>query len=207
MSSDSTQHFYDEQVEEYFQQTKDLQPTAFLKRFMKLLPQGATILDLGCAFGRDCKTFLEEGFTVTGMDYSESMIKRAKTYAPKGAYMVADMKTMELPPEHFDGIWAYTSLLHVQKDELPIVMGKLHRSLKVNGVIAIGVKEGKGEGYEKDTRYQNDHEKFYAYFTEEEVRTLLESADFSIKEIKVRTIDNTYQDRKMIEVIAKKIGL
>ena len=38
--------------------------------FLEFLPEGASILDLGCGTGRDSKYFLDHGYKVTAVDGS-----------------------------------------------------------------------------------------------------------------------------------------
>jgi len=54
---------------------KDIQ-----SRFLKELPEGAYILDLGCGSGRDTKVFLEKGYRVDAIDGSEELCKKASTF-------------------------------------------------------------------------------------------------------------------------------
>ena len=45
------------------------------------LPQGASILDMGCGTGRHSVSLAEHGFTVTGVDLSEHMLEKARARA------------------------------------------------------------------------------------------------------------------------------
>ena len=54
----------------------------------------------------------------------------------------------------YDGIWACSSILHVEKDNLPNILIKMIKSLKVNGIIYTSFKIG--TGYEiKEGKYYN----------------------------------------------------
>ena len=49
--------------------------SAWLDRFTALLPQRATILDIGCGFGEPiARYFIDRGFGVEGVDSSPSLI-------------------------------------------------------------------------------------------------------------------------------------
>jgi len=49
-----------------------------MKHFMDYLNRGDLILDVGCGPGISAKTFIENGFRVVGIDFSEKMIEIAK---------------------------------------------------------------------------------------------------------------------------------
>lgn len=57
--------------------------------------------------------------------------------------------------EKYDGIWACSSILHVSKDELSVVLQKMSDALKENGVIYTSFKYGDFEG-ERNGRYFTD---------------------------------------------------
>lgn len=54
-----------------------------LKKFIKLLPGKAKVLDVGCGGGQDSKFLTESGYTVFGIDVSKDMIKLAKNILQK----------------------------------------------------------------------------------------------------------------------------
>lgn len=57
------------------------------------IPDGSEILELGCGTGRMTRRLLELGHPVTGVDYSEGMLR----HAPEGATKVlADTETLDL---------------------------------------------------------------------------------------------------------------
>ena len=55
----------------------------------------------------------------------------------------------------YDGIWACSSILHLSKDELRIVINKMSRALKLNGIIYTSFKYGNFEG-ERNGRFFTD---------------------------------------------------
>ena len=61
----------------------------------------------------------------------------------------------------YDGIWACSSILHVEKEKLTDILCKMINSLKVNGVIYTSFKLGTG--------YEIKENKYYNYLTKEEM--------------------------------------
>jgi SAM-dependent methyltransferase len=52
----------------YCSETFSIDPTSFLGLLLKYLPAGASILDIGCGFGRDLLWFKNKGFRATGFE-------------------------------------------------------------------------------------------------------------------------------------------
>ncbi len=191
MSQDPTQDFYESYAQAYEERTKCLQPVDAIKKFMELLPPGGTILDIGCAAGRDSNTFIKNGFVVTGIDYSNALIKRAQKNVPNATFLVQDIRNLDLPEKSFDGIWASASLLHVEKKELPGVLKNLHSLLKTNGTLFMSLKEGSGETISPDDRYDGA-KKFFSYFSEAEAMRFAKDADFELIEHSVSPSRSEY---------------
>ena len=62
------------------------------------------ILDLACGGGRDLKAFRERNCNVTGLDGSATLCLLASACCPEAEIEHADMATMELPAETYDGV-------------------------------------------------------------------------------------------------------
>ncbi|MBI2636222.1 class I SAM-dependent methyltransferase [Candidatus Peregrinibacteria bacterium] len=203
MSTDPTQQFYESHVREYEEQTDNLQPQSFLQKFMETLPRNSRLLDVGCAYGRDSAFLAEHGFKVTGVDYAAGLIERAKQRVPNAEFLVADMRELPFDSGSFDGIWAYMSLLHLQKSEVPAALQGFAHVLAPQGVFALGMKVGQGEGYVTDQRYDGA-KKYFANFTENEMHGLLQQAGFHVLESSVRERQLPYQDLPVMEILARK---
>ena len=55
--------------------------------FIKLLPKGGRVLDVGCAGGRDSKRFTQKGFKVIGIDLVDLFLKIARKNVPKAKFI------------------------------------------------------------------------------------------------------------------------
>lgn len=127
--------------------------TATQERFLSKLSVGACILDFGCGSGRDAKYFLDKGYQVDATDGSAELCKLASEYT---GICVKQMLFEELDEcEKYDGIWACSSILHLDKRALKDVLKKMAAALKANGVIYTSFKYGDFEG-ERNGRYFTD---------------------------------------------------
>ena len=82
---------------------------SWLDRFLKRLPRAGSILDIGCGSGRPISRYLiEQGFEVTGVDSSPTLIDICRGRFPIQRWIVADMRDLCLNTR-FDGIIAWDS--------------------------------------------------------------------------------------------------
>ncbi len=89
----------------------------WLDRFLKLIPAGASILDLGCGAGLPISGYLiRQGYAVTGVDSSSPLIELCRTRFPQEEWIVADMRTLDLGRQ-FAGIIAWHSFFHLSPED------------------------------------------------------------------------------------------
>jgi len=112
--------------------------------FLELIPKHSKIFDLGSGSGRDTKMFLEMGYEVLAIDPVSEFVEFSSEYTGQ---QTLQMKVEDIEFENeFDGIWACASLLHIEPENMQMVLKKLHKALKKNGVLYISVKHGNFEG-------------------------------------------------------------
>lgn len=85
----------------------------WLDRFTALLPRKASILDIGCGSAEPiAHYFIENGYDVTGVDASSSLINLCRQRFPQNQWHVADMRQLALW-KRFDGLIAWHSFFHL----------------------------------------------------------------------------------------------
>jgi len=151
MVDDDTLQFYRRNAEAYAGWAKA--PSTRLKGFLAMLPAGGSILELGCGAGNHSAEMLAAGFTLRATDGSPEM---AEIAARRLGHPVETMLFDQLD-EHdaFDGVWASACLLHVPRDELAGILGRIHRALKPAGLFYASFKVGEGDGRDSLGRYYN----------------------------------------------------
>src|ERR1035437_8965708 len=100
-----TMFFYEEYAEEYIKNTNKMEDTDWLIKFSKSIVPNSRVLDIGCAGGRDCKWFKNNGFEVYGVDFSHKMIINAKKEVLGVNFYVMDILNLQFPAEYYEGIW------------------------------------------------------------------------------------------------------
>lgn len=148
-----TLKYYDENAEEFVKNTINIDFSEIQEKFIKLLPDGGRILDLGCGSGRDARYFYKKGFVVDAVDGSAELCRLAGRYS---GINVRQMLFSELNAvEEYDGIWACSSILHLTSAELKDIMMKILRALKNDGWFYASFKYGEFEGV-RNGRYFTD---------------------------------------------------
>ena len=69
-----------------------------------------------------------------------------------------DLLKLQLPPSHFDGVFANAVLFHVPSVELPRVLRELHETLRPGGVLFSSNPHGRGEEGWNRGRYGAYHD-------------------------------------------------
>ncbi len=189
MEQYNTLDYYNKNAKLYFEQTVEGDLKENYDKFLSKIAKKSYILDFGCGSGRDSKYFMEKGYKVKAIDGSIEMCKLASKYIDQN---VECMKFDELNEENtYDAIWACSSILHVEKKELPSVLSKMIRALKTNGVIFTAFKKGDG--------YEIKEGKYYNFLTKEELEQILNNINQNIKIIDYfETLSSTKRSEKVI---------
>lgn len=176
---------YDNNARKYEFETKDFLSKYLVGEINLFLSKlsGKNILDLGSGPGRDSKYFLDKGFNPTCLDYSRELLKLCQNKNLKTIYM--DINNLLLEENSFDGVWAYTSLLHIQKNNIEKVLNDVSKILKPKGYFFVSIKEGIGERIKKD-RFENES-RFFAFYLNDEFEDLLIKNNF--KMVKKRKLE------------------
>lgn len=96
---------------------------ADLPFYKKWLPQDkeAKILELCCGTGRLTLPIAKEGYTITGVDFTPSMLERAEVKAAELGlaieFIEADIKNLELPNEYDLIFIPFNSIHHLYRNE------------------------------------------------------------------------------------------
>ena len=89
----------------------------WLDRLIALLRKSGTVLDIGCGTGGPIAEYMiKQGFDVTGIDSSPTMIAICRGRFPLQQWLIEDMRTLLLG-RRFDGLIAWDSFFHLTYDD------------------------------------------------------------------------------------------
>lgn len=154
---DKTVDFYNSNSKNYIESTLDIDMSHLYSDFLSKIPNGGTILDLGCGSGRDSKVFIDKGYKITAVDGSKELAKLASRVIGQEV-IVSKFEDLRLT-ESYDGIWACASLLHVNRSNIVDVIKNISCNLNRDGVFYMSFKYGNNEYIDDKGRYFNCYTK------------------------------------------------
>jgi SAM-dependent methyltransferase len=157
---------------------------AWVDRLSSLLRPGARVLDLGCGPGVATTRVLAERFAVTGVDIPKSQLDLAREAVPGAQFILADMTTLDFPPESFSAIVALYSLIHLPADALSSLLMRAATWLRPGGHVLATLGAAEGEGIQADWL---GVPMFFAGHTPDGNRAVLEAAGFAVVASAVQT--------------------
>ncbi len=154
------------------------------------------VLDAGCGPGRDARLLAAHGLPVLAVDLSQGMLdaagERTPRRLPKGSirYALMDLRHLDLPDASVRGVWCSASLLHLPRRTAPRAMAELARVARAGAPVALFLKRRKPD--EDPERYEpypgenpDNLSRFYAYYSEDEVRLLIANAGLDLIELEI----------------------
>ena len=157
--SAKTLEHYSEQADAFWHGTRDHDVqqniAALLRHLPRTVPLG--ILDVGCGPGRDLMAFRALGHAPIGVEGSAPMADLARQNSGCEVWQ-QDFLELNLPTEHFDGVFANASLFHVPSQALPRVLQQLHATLKPKGVLFASNPRGSNQEGWNGPRYGVYHD-------------------------------------------------
>ena len=103
-----------------------------VERLSRLLPAGATVLEIGMGPGHDLQ-LLADRYRVVGTDRSPIFVQRFAAQHPGVDVRRVDATALDLP-ERFDGVYSNKVLQHLTADELRASLAGQYRLLVPGGV-------------------------------------------------------------------------
>lgn len=149
-------------------------PRTFIDHFIAVVR--GRVLDVGSGPGRDGLLLKEAGLEVVCVDASSSMVELSTKRGLTS--LVGDFLELPFEEKSFDGVWAYTSLLHVSKQDVKKVVAEIRRVLREGGHLGLGLIEGEGEMYRENMGEGNA--RLFSYFKKEEVEEILKAEGFEV---------------------------
>ena len=150
---------YDQNAQGFWEGTRDHDVSQNIDAMLQHIDAASPLelLDFGCGPGRDLISFTALGHRVTGLEGSAQLAALARTHS--GCEVLEqNFLNLDLPREHFDGVFANAVLFHIPSQALQRVLGALHSALKPGGVLFCSNPHGAGqEGWHGD-RYGVFHD-------------------------------------------------
>ena len=171
-ASERTLGHYNRRAEAFWEGTRGHDVSQNIEALLRHLPAAGShsILDFGCGPGRDLMTFRRLGHAPVGLDGAEQFVALARAHAGCEVWQ-QDFLALELPGEHFMGVFANATLFHVPGQELPRVLAQLWACLVPGGALFSSNPRG-------DNREGWSGERYGCYLDLPSYRALMVEAGF-----------------------------
>jgi cyclopropane fatty-acyl-phospholipid synthase-like methyltransferase len=176
----------------------------FLREVLARLPEGSSVLELGCGPGTDAQE-LAATRRYVGVDLSRVQLSIARQRAPHATFIVGDVTSMAFRPASFDGVVAFYVFNHVPLDEVAPTFARIFAWLRPGGWLMSSLLTT-----EADDRVEEwlDVPMFFAGARPDSYDRLLSEAGFELELFEIREeVDPRYGSADHRWLIAKKPGV
>ena len=150
---------------------------ADIEAFVELLGRGARVLEIGSGGGRDARLMEELGLRVRRTDITPGFVALLRAQGVEADLLDPLVDDLSSPEGPYDAVWANASLLHVRRDDLPVVLARLAGVTRPGGVLRVSLKEGDGEGW--STHGSVSHPRHFTYWRAPELVAVVSAAGWA----------------------------
>jgi len=171
--------------------------------FAATVGAGARVLEIGSGPGRDATVLEAAGLSVRRTDITPAFVELLRERGHNADVVDPlrdDLDDPRRPGTPYDGVWASASLLHVDRADLPVLLGRLAAATRVGGVLALSLKEGDGEAW--STHGFVGAPRRFVYWREAPLREVLESAGWEVVGVDHTTSSRT--DELWLDATARR---
>jgi cyclopropane fatty-acyl-phospholipid synthase-like methyltransferase len=165
----------------------------YIDLFLKSVPSGKSILDLGCASGKE-SSYMAKDHEVIGIDFSEKMIQVAKNNYPDLKFEIMDAREVGEKFENLGGIWASRVLFHFPPQDIDKVIAAIYKVLETGGTFGLVtiINEKSQDDGEEEILDDPNNQKYIRYlYLEENIISRMTKVGFEvIEKEKFKSADN-----------------
>lgn len=127
------------------------------------------VIEIGCGDGRDAAEIIPRVSSYVGVDPSEGLLEIARKRLPSATFIKADALSY-VYPENTDVIYAFASLLHINKSDMKLALEKASKCLRSGGIYYISLKER--DEYTEEVKNDQYGERMFYYYSPAIIRDL-----------------------------------
>ena len=164
------------------------------------VPEGASVLELGCGAGGKDTTSLAGRFDVTGVDISAEQIVRARANVPTAHFVHADFTEIDFPTATFAAVASFYAFNHIPRELLPDVFARIRAWLVPGGYFLAALGAGDTSGW---TGQWLGTTTFFSSYPADINRRLLVDAGFALDLDEVVTLREPEGDVQFHWILAR----
>ena len=136
---------------------------------------GGRVLEIGSGPGRDARELERRGLVVRRTDVTPAFVELMRSDGHEADVLDPLVDDLGGP---YDGVWANAVLLHVSRDDMPVVLGRLAGATRTGGTLYASVQEGDGESWA--TRGHVSGPRHFTFWREDALRSALAAAGWQV---------------------------
>lgn len=190
MSTDrDTVHSYDRDAAGYAAEAAamPLWVAAEIDAFVAGLGGSGRVLEIGSGGGRDALALEARGISVRRTDISRGFVDLLRENGVEAALLdplTDDLSDPLRPGTLYDGVWACACLIHVAREDLGTVVGRLAAVTRTGGRLHVSVRDGDGENVTMDGGAAEPRRYVETYWREPALRAVLADAGWIVDEVR-----------------------
>ena len=155
--------------------------------FVTALGGSGRVLEIGSGGGRDALELEKRGISVRRTDIAKGFVDLLR----EGGFeadlldpLTDDLTDPQRPGTPYDGVWACACLIHVAREDLGTVLGRLAQATRIGGRLHASVREGDGEDVSTHGSDAASQRYVETYWREPALRSALTNAGWVVSEIR-----------------------
>lgn len=155
--------------------------------FVTELGGSGRVLEIGSGGGRDALELEARGISVRRTDVSNGFVQLLRQRGFEADLLdplTDDLADPQRPDTAYDGIWACACLIHVAREDLRPVLGRLAESTRPGGPLHVSVREGDGEAASTCGSAAAPRRYIETYWREPALRSVLADAGWIVGEVR-----------------------
>ncbi len=172
-----------------------------LVEWLRYLPAGASLLDLGCGGGQDSSDLGRRGYRVVGVDRASALLSAGRRRYRSLPLIRADLRQLPFQAASFDGLWAAASLMHLPKPVARRILADLCKLVRPGGLFAATVTYGVKSRLVTDGWVPG---RYFARWRKDEFARAVRRAGWTILDLQVVT--NRERKGRWLNLLAVKSG-
>lgn len=149
--------------------------------FLRRLPQGSSVLDIGCGPGNISRFLLlkRPDLSLLGIDVAPNMVQLARKNNPSGRFEIMDCRDARHIPEKFDGIICGFCIPYLSDDDTSGLIRQAAELLVAGGILYLSFVNGDpaGSGFQSGS---SGHRTYFHYHRMQDIMDHLEKAGFML---------------------------
>ena len=166
-----------------------------LRELLVEVPEGGTVLDVGCGNGVRAIRMIQESHHGVGVDISSAQLDLARQNVPEATFLHSSIMNAKFAPGSFDAIVSFYAIEHLPREEHGDLLRRFAGWLRPGGRLLVTVEPYDQPG---ETGTWLGVPMFFSHFDPDTTERLLIEAGFSVTE---RTIEAQYEGDREIDYV------